>query len=437
MPFELPPPELVDLRYAVIFDGRAGLPDERTLNDEISAWLTMRASHGFGEAVRSFLDKEFVTHELVPVGELPLPDRDALEFFGLGEAEANVLDRATHAYLISGHDLPTSPRVGFWTAQALARSLATATSGVILDVDCQRILPEEACSRSLPESGEIRITEHTLVITSAQDDGRCWVTTLGMQRFGLPNLEVRGVPMSMTSVMAPLVNAVSTELINIVSAHTAAAPDEPIRLDAVRLTIQSLSGVTGEPDSDEDNNSDDELTGTADIGLSYTEETDLEPFIRLHPPGEPDADPGPWINACAASLFGQTDQRLLHVPGDSAALDRAKQRAIAELPAVRDRYRSGLPGGSELYVKVGFATDSATQPDDDDADDANNLSEFMWLFVEAWSDDTTLSARLANDPVYRTDLRAGQALQVRTDEICDWMISHTDGSREGGYTIAI
>jgi uncharacterized protein YegJ (DUF2314 family) len=60
----------------------------------------------------------------------------------------------------------------------------------------------------------------------------------------------------------------------------------------------------------------------------------------------------------------------------------------------------------------------------------------MWLAVNTWT-GSRIQAQLANDPQYRLDLRAGQALELDESQVYDWMISFSDGRMEGGYTVEV
>ena len=55
------------------------------------------------------------------------------------------------------------------------------------------------------------------------------------------------------------------------------------------------------------------------------------------------------------------------------------------------------------------------------------------MAVNTWR-GMRLQGQLASDPVYRRDLRAGEAIEIDQSEVFDWLIPRADGTAEGGYT---
>lgn len=114
---------------------------------------------------------------------------------------------------------------------------------------------------------------------------------------------------------------------------------------------------------------------------------------------------------------------LRTVEPDSEAMEAAHLRAVQELPVAKRRFQDGLQPGETLYVKHGFPT-------------GDEGHEYIWLVVNTWSDDR-LRGQIANDPRLRLDLHAGQEVELRDADVFDWMVSLRDGTREGGYTVAV
>lgn len=102
------------------------------------------------------------------------------------------------------------------------------------------------------------------------------------------------------------------------------------------------------------------------------------------------------------------------------ALERAHREAVAGLPGVRERYVRGLPPGTALFVKRGFPA-------------ADGSTEYMWATVTGWEGDQILAV-LANAPARDVGVRLGDTVLCPVREVYDWLITHPDGRREGGFT---
>jgi hypothetical protein len=83
------------------------------------------------------------------------------------------------------------PVFGLWAALAGARSAAQDLDGVAIDTTTQRVLrasPESA----IAGSGKLLLAEHVTVAPLGNAPGAATWRTAGMQKFGLPNLQLRG-----------------------------------------------------------------------------------------------------------------------------------------------------------------------------------------------------------------------------------------------------
>jgi uncharacterized protein YegJ (DUF2314 family) len=120
-----------------------------------------------------------------------------------------------------------------------------------------------------------------------------------------------------------------------------------------------------------------------------------------------------------ADLFGASVE-MAQADRSNESVAAAHRQAVAELPWVRARFQAGFRFGEVLHIKHGFPTTGAGH-------------EYMWIAVTRWAEER-LRGTLVNDPQYRPDLRAGQMVEIGEDGVYDWLIVHTDGQMEGGYT---
>jgi uncharacterized protein YegJ (DUF2314 family) len=101
-------------------------------------------------------------------------------------------------------------------------------------------------------------------------------------------------------------------------------------------------------------------------------------------------------------------------------MQRAHERAMAELPDVKQRFADGLAPGEVLFVKHGFEMPSGQ-------------IEWMWMVVSEWASGRVVG-QLVNTPQDMPSLKAGTTVTVEEDALYDWMIGQSGGRIEGAYT---
>ena len=408
MPVSLPIPDMIPQLFVVLVHGE--VPPAAELRRATQAWLADRVQGRLATLLPRFVDG-VVQFEKVERHEIPLPSIGMLRHLGLGVEEESVLHAATAGVVVTGADVPAAPRAGYWATLCAARAVAAALGGVILDPSQRRIRPLDEAHEAPPRDARLVVSRHILVPTSRGDAGGAWMTTLGMDRFGLPNLEMLGVPEHLTRAANQMLNGVAQALIEGQEAH--AQIEAPMELDVLELHAPHLARALAQPL---------DLGGFCAVGLRLTTAEDREPLVRLHPPEGPDADLAIWlVDATDALAPSRRGVEVVHVDPSDASLQEAMVRAMAELDDIRHRFLRDRADGDVVYVKASFPT-------------AGGGLEFMWVAIEAWTEEC-IEGRLASEPELVEQLVAGQVVQVEVDDVCDWMWMHEDGTREGGYTI--
>jgi uncharacterized protein YegJ (DUF2314 family) len=418
-----------------------GLPSERDAEEMVWNWIQENSSDPLKAAVISYFEQGHLSMELHERGNVPPPPDTLIRAFNPGEAEERRYRDATHVVVIEATDLLLPPRVGLWAVTASARALAGGMSGgVILDPQYPRLLPLATHGEPLPPDGRIRVVDHILVPYSTEPEtGLLWVTTKGMDRFGLPELEVVDVPPGLAASLVPVVNAIGQRLVEGAMAHALEHGEAngyerlttlPMRAE-VTLTLDDVRRAYARSEAEiermeaEDAEAEDDSPGVGLVRLQpLGGGRQSPPLIRLVAPlsegrDPDDEEPGAWIHALVDDLFGE-DPELALVDSEDPAMEEAHQRAVSELPLVRSRFQAGFRSGEVLHVKHGFETPADSH-------------EYMWIAVTGWGDGL-IRGRLTNDPQHRRDLRAGQNVEIDEDGVYDWLIVHADGRTEGAYT---
>jgi uncharacterized protein YegJ (DUF2314 family) len=398
----------------VYFAGLA--PEPKELG---AAWIESHVPAPLGPVLERFVASDLVHTAVRPRDDLPRLDIGLLRLMRMGDDEERRLAAATHGLVLHAEGLLQHPLLHAWATLALGRAVALATGGVVLDPELPRVLPAEQHGAPLPGHGQVALAEHIVVPTSRRADGTMWITTKGMRRFGLPNLELGSVPPGLASDLVPVIDGIAQSLMELALAQASESGERGLDAVVVAATIEVGLGEVARSFGKVPDGS----GGRAAIGLRWDGlgKSGMEPFIEVVPPRAHAGGKGDWLHDLLRDLVGATDDPV--VTGDADALRAAHERARRELPAARQRFDEGLPLGSTFYVKYGFPV-------------ADGGREYMWVAVESWRDDVITGA-LANDGAYRADLRAGKRVSLPAADVFDWMITHGRARREGGYTIDV
>lgn len=408
-----------------VYAAPAAAPDAESLRSVVLAGLPAMAEGPLAEAIALYAEQMLML-ACEPRGACPEVPMDYVRLFRLGEQEEESLRRATHVLLVGGMDVPGGPPFGFWCALAAARILARHFGGVILETDVARILPLAQYGDPLPADGVPRPAE-LLVVPQSVDPrtGLGWITTKGMGHFGLPEVQIENVPANLIEPLGGVINGLCLALLR-ETARQARAFDGPLRTlelppefrVSYRDTLEAYAPApeTAEPPAG--------ARGWTLVRLRFDRgRRGADSFLTMLPPARFAGSHGEWLNTVLGDLFAPGDP-VVEVPGDSERMEAAHLEAVSGLPAVRERFQDGLEPGAQLYVKHGFPYGDGSR------------REYMWVVVATWGRGR-IRGHLANDPVYRMDLRGGQVIELGEGEVFDWLLLHPDGRQEGGYTQAV
>jgi uncharacterized protein YegJ (DUF2314 family) len=294
-------------------------------------------------------------------------------------------------------------------------SLASKHGALIFDRNCASAYPvAEWRARRLDRGwvgtmpvGPLHFQVHMVV----QDDGLIMMDTGGLARFGITDFELFDVNRASTNAAGNLMNAVAQRLIE------GARPDArgwlTVKLDdihesglrasmmkscypnAKRTVVVSFSPVP-----------------PADVSRGGREEA-----LKMTFPASTCADPGECLDEALSGLFGSSDHAEATKHG--AAVRAAKAKALAALRGYAELVRKGLPQDEVLLVKARFPYSEG--------------NEWMWVDVQSWS-GKVLRGRLESEPEYVKDLKPGATVEVRIEDVMDYMYKLSDGSFFGNET---
>jgi len=401
--------------YAVYFSTAKKSPSDKDLQQAAERWREAHLDDPLKHAAAEFIKRGFAAVRVQPVASLPELPVPLLRHLGLGEPEERVVQSAKHAVVVMCQDLNIPPRSGLWTGLALALAAAELVDGVVFDPDALRIIDRQEAAGWFSPMGLVSAARHTILPFSVSETGLGWMTTRGLQKFGLPDLELKDIPPNLQR-LGIVMNAVAQFLIEKGFAATAKAHgeisslviDRDVTIDAA--VIQRSTGT-----SQEDLAPEAEVT----VGLEFDPTAGDFPFLTITRPRHVLSNHSEWLYSVMSRLLPVDDVPHM-VASDSDAMTAAHQRAVAELTDVRARFQAGLEPGDVLMVKHGFPTSDGDR-------------EFMWVTVTKWGDGK-VRGKLSNIPNDVPALSIGQDVTVDESEVFDWVVLLGRGGREGGYT---
>jgi uncharacterized protein YegJ (DUF2314 family) len=217
-----------------------------------------------------------------------------------------------------------------------------------------------------------------------QDDGLVMLDTGGLARFGLRDLTLLNVNRASVSNAGALVNLIAERLI------AGDKLDDKGRLHLERKGKLAVRFNKAEPNTNA--RAEAAVIGFADLDCSA---------------------PGECLDQAITTVFGATDS-VQNVKHDEV-VQAASKRALSALEGFRLKVKHGIPPDETLLIKARFAYP--------------NGNEWMWVDVHAW-DRNTLKGTLENDPQYVT-LKAGASVEVKLEDVMDYMYRLKDGSFYG------
>jgi uncharacterized protein YegJ (DUF2314 family) len=420
-------PQIVRTGYGIYFDARtAGMPSDDDLKGIVDAWLISRAPAELRDLLRTFLaEPKMIGRAVVPLAQAPLPPARMLSAMRLGESEERILPSVTHCVMTATYDALRFPRIGLLAGWCAARAIAMHLRGLVFDPECGRIVPIARYDEPVDPNPWIPIVKQVMIPYSVDERGNGWMTTLGMQKYGLPNMEIRDIPAALSErlslMVSGLAHALARQVMRLNQDRQGVSAAEFVIGPDVRIDQRDVAlAFGGDPKEPADG-----VRGWTTVRLGYhPKPKGRELLLGIMSPSPGKVAPGIWLYQACEDLWGSGEQ-VGAVKKDSESMEIASRRALAELPGALARFEKGLPIGAVLYIKRGFVT--ARGGDD---------REYMWIAVKTVAGDA-LHGILANDPVDLSGLRAGQAVTIPVAGVFDWMITHDDGTQEGGYTTAV
>jgi uncharacterized protein YegJ (DUF2314 family) len=345
------------------------------------------------------------------------PSRESLEQLGHGLSPEQIeeLQKVTQAVALDFAYSKEHVWDGMRSALELTAALARETDGVVWDEQTSEVFTPTAWE-------EVRLGEWTdgvpdmgtqTVMHDYQKDQYMRAITIGMSKFGLPDIVMQGFSRSSSHDMEQIVNLFEQALAE------GAKMDGPSEFDLKVKAVKNAKVREAHLKSLRTNG-----TGVAQLSLREGTWEEGDPQNRLVEITF-DRYSGPDVHArqhkMISGMFG-SEGLVVQVEHDEA-LRAASLRAIEKLPALRTTFNAGLQPTEVIQVKAPFETPEGG-------------SEWMWVEVTGWKGDD-IEGHLRNEPRQIPKLHAGQIVHVSQAMVLDYIHKLPDGKLEGNETSQI
>lgn len=345
------------------------------------------------------------------------PDLEALQRFGRGltREQAVALQRSERALILRfAHPMSVS-MPAYRSALLLTEQVARDTNGLLWDEETREVFtPDEWHKRRLDSwSGDTPNALTQTVIHAYKGDKQVRAITLGMAKFGLPDIVVDDFSWSSNRSMGHLIGLLAQAMVEGATLKSSGVYDLDLRaighsvvrdsqlptLKRNSTAVAKLSLIKGTPESGDPRN--------RLVEIAFDRYPGPDRYARQ--------------DAMLSALFGTEDSvtRVNHTRELQVASDAAR----AKLPGLKDAFNRGLQPGEYVLLKLPFATPKGG-------------TEWMWVEVMSWDGDA-ISGLLKNEPMDIPTLHGGQIVKVSQSKVFDYLRSDANGRDEGNTTGAI
>jgi len=345
------------------------------------------------------------------------PGADMLKRFGRGLSADQIksLEKKKHVLLLRFSFSKQQALEGLRAAYLLSAQLARQSDSLLWDDETREIFtPDKWQERRIASwtGGVPKVSDNTVIHLYRTDNGLRAIT-LGMNKFGLPDIVAERISATSANAIGDVLNLLSQAL-----AEGAAVKSEGhFDLDVKSIAHQQLRDGTLKglkPNA----------VGVAKLALVKGTRDDGDPqnrLLEIQSTRYPGPDDSARQHAMLASLFG-SEESVMYVRHNDELLT-ASNAAKQKLPSLQADFQRGLAPGEFIQVKAPFKTSTGG-------------TEWMWVEIGEWK-GSSISGVLKNIPRDVPGLKLGQAVKVKQQDVFDYTRTFPDGREEGNTTSPI
>jgi uncharacterized protein YegJ (DUF2314 family) len=342
------------------------------------------------------------------------PDMKALQYFGrdVSGEQAKALQDSSNAVILEFAHPKKYAWSGLRAADEFVEDIARKSGGLVWDEETREVFSPDAWhqKRLANWNSEIPDVSGQTVIHIYPKGEYARAITLGMSKMGLPDVVIEESPWSSKNQVGNLINIFCQDIAERGTLHSNnnfRLDLRAIRTSSVRETqIKSLKA---------------NAVGVACLSLVQGKHEEGDPknrLVRLMADRYEGNDPHAKQDSMLSSFFGWEDSmvKIEHNP----ELLSASVAAKGKLPELRRAFNAGLKPGEFIDVKAPFPAD-------------NGGREWMWVEVTRWKAND-IQGLLESDPFEISRLHSGQMVEVREEQVFDYIHQYADKRIEGNTT---
>lgn len=346
--------------------------------------------------------------------QYPVLDLRSIGYFGRGltRKQAEQIQLSDHVLILNiAYPSKNAWQYHFDTQRFLSQ-VAQHVNGLMWDEETREIftIPAWEKQRNYDISEGIpRIENHT-IIHAYKDEDDVRAVSLGMAKFGLPDVVVNNFSWSLNRNMGHLINIALQSLAEGLSPNR----DNILIVDIENIKNKKIKNrliATLLPNAKK----------TAHIPVRLVKPEEGDPNNRILELVFQDSNEKSRYERQAemiTALFG-SEESITYANHDDRIL-QASKKAKAKLPQLMAAFNQGLKPGEYIQVKAAFATPDGGR-------------EFMWVEVKSWQAGR-IKGLLRNEPFNIPTLNVGAEVDVAQEDVFDFIRYYADGTTEGNET---
>lgn len=375
---------------------------------------TRSCGEGCDAVTKLLEDEDGFELDVSAVDETTLPGKETWDTVaaGLTPAEREALGKARTAVTFRANAPFAKEHVAARAGLAVARVLGEGLDGFVYDEATRRIQRWQDVPVIAAPLGAPAFDPRTIVVElHRQEDGTARAVTLGMMRWGCPDLALQGANMDAGPRLALVLDAVAARL--------ALGEDRT----PIAVTLEDVARVTGRRAEDLSSSPGDARKAELDVIAPEREEGDPDNELVELVPGDGGGREA-W-DVIVANLFGVP--RTVTSESEDRELNEVARRARGTLAAGIERFERGQ---GALFVKGPFVIPPDARLD------GGPTTETLWVDVAA-CDAKLCTGVLAGDPVAPANVAAGKTTSVERGQVVDWVVRQRDGGAIGGESLKV
>jgi uncharacterized protein YegJ (DUF2314 family) len=354
------------------------------------------------DAVRKLLlDEEQVRIDVAERRLWTMPTDIDKVALGLTREEKQSVEKGEWVYVIQVRGPSQQDHVHARLGFAITAFIAEKLKGIVHDQVCERMeRPADFAKRAITSPlGQSAFSRNRIEFQyTPKPDGTVRLVSVGMSRFGAPDLVVESATMRVAEKLSDVLVAVAHKL------------ERGESMSPIRVTLDDMETARGAPFGDDAGATQPPFPVMIGLEPVRAKAGDPSAFMARVVPEEGATPEG--YRDLAEAFFGTLEDEE---PSDEE-IAQLRAKTQAKLPEVLAQYKKSK---QRLLVHAPFELKGNT---------GSGAAEFLWMEVEGF-DDKTVSGVLVDEPRYVLSKKKGDRVTRPRDQIVDFMLDTPDGAQ--------